>query len=179
MSSIVLDDLKVHVKLKLSALWAALMFCYIYGDYFGLYVPGQLKGMLAGKGPIGLVSQGTLVATSVLLAVPGIMVFLSLVLPPKVNRWLNLVLSVFYIVVMLMTMPGAWSFYILLGIIEIALGVLTIWYAWNWPKRVTVVIPARSGQVDFLLINLPSVLFRFQLSFHACLLALASHAFLD
>jgi hypothetical protein len=135
MSSIVLDDLKVHVKLKLSALWAALMFCYIYGDYFGLYVPGQLKGMLAGNGPIGPVSQGTLVATSVLLAVPGIMVFLSLVLPPKVNRWLNLVLSAFYIVVMLMTMPGAWYFYILLGIIEIALGMLTIWYAWNWPKR--------------------------------------------
>jgi hypothetical protein len=37
-----LDDLKVHVRLKLSSLWAALMFCYLYGDYFGLYVPGKL-----------------------------------------------------------------------------------------------------------------------------------------
>lgn len=135
MSSTVLDDLKVHVKLKLSALWAALMFCYIYGDYFGLYVPGQLKGMLAGQGPIGPVSQGTLVITSVLLAVPGIMVFLSLVLAPNLNRWLNIVLSAFYIIVMLLTMPGAWLFYILLGIIEIAIGALTIWYAWSWPKQ--------------------------------------------
>jgi hypothetical protein len=137
MSSAVLDDLKVHVKLKLSALWASLMFCYIYGDYFGLYVPGQLKGMLAGQGPIGPVSQGTLVITSILLAVPGVMVFLSLVLPPKVDRWLNIVLSAFYIVVMLLTMPGAWSFYILLGIIEIAIGVLIIWYAWRWPRQVS------------------------------------------
>lgn len=136
MSSVVLDDLKIHVKLKLSALWAALMFCYIYGDYFGLYVPGQLKGMLAGQGPIGPVSQRTLVATSVLLVVPGIMVFLSLVLAPKIDRWVNIVLGAFYIAVMLVTMPGAWSFYILLGIIEIAIGLLTIWYAWTWPRQV-------------------------------------------
>ena len=141
MSSAVLDDLKVHVKLKLSALWASLMFCYIYGDYFGLYVPGQLKGMLAGQGPIGPVSQSTLVITSILLAVPGVMVFLSLVLPPTVNRWLNIVLGAFYIVVMLLTMPGAWSFYILLGVIEIAIGGLTIWYAWSWPKQI---VPAVS-----------------------------------
>lgn len=136
MSATVLDDLKVHVKLKLSALWAALMFCYIYGDYFGLYVPGKLNGILAGHGPIGPVSQGTLVATSILLAVPGLMVFLSLVLPPRFNRWLNITLAAFYIAVMIMTLPGAWSFYILLGIIEILLGALTLWYAWRWPKSV-------------------------------------------
>lgn len=139
MNSTILDDCKVHVKFKLSALWAALMFCYIYGDYFGLFVPGQLKGMLAGAGPIGPVSQVTLAAVSILLAVPGIMVFLSLILPPKLNRWLNIIFGAFYIVVMIttMTMPGTWSFYILLGIIEIILGLLTVWYAWTWPCRTT------------------------------------------
>jgi len=30
-----LDDIKIHVKVKLSALWAAVMFCYIYGDILG------------------------------------------------------------------------------------------------------------------------------------------------
>lgn len=136
MSQAVFDDLKIHVKIKLSALWAALMFCYIYGDYFGLYVPGKLQGMLAGGGPIGPVSQSSLVATAVLLAVPGVMVFLALVLPPKFNRWLNIVLAAFYIGIMLMTMPGAWAFYQVLGIIEIALGVLTIGYAWRWPRQI-------------------------------------------
>jgi hypothetical protein len=28
----------------LSALWAALMFCYIYGDYFGLWLAGDRWG---------------------------------------------------------------------------------------------------------------------------------------
>lgn len=135
MSTKTLEDFKVHVKFKLSALWAALMFCYVYGDYFGLYVPGKLQGMIAGSGPFGPVSEATLVATSVLLAVPGLMVFLSLVLVPRWNRWLNIVLGLFYVVIMLLTMPGAWSFYILLGSIEIALGALTIWYAWTWPVR--------------------------------------------
>ena len=135
MASTALDDMKVHVKLKLSALWAALMFCYVYGDYFGLYVPGKLQGMLEGNGPIGPVSQATLVATSILLAVPGVMVFLSLVLPPRLNRWLNIVLGVFYIAIVLITMPGAWDFYILLSCIEIVLTTLIVWYAWRWPRQ--------------------------------------------
>ncbi len=36
------DDAKVNVKIKISALWAPVMFCYVYGDYFGLYVPGKM-----------------------------------------------------------------------------------------------------------------------------------------
>jgi hypothetical protein len=132
-----LVDLSVSVRAKLSALWAALMFCYIYGDYFGLYVPGKLSGMINGDGPIGPVSQSTLVITSLLLAIPGLMVFLSLVLPAAICRWGNIVLGAFYIVVMALTMPGSWSFYILLGVLEIAIGLLTIWYAWSWPRQVS------------------------------------------
>jgi hypothetical protein len=123
------------VRVKLSALWAALMFCYIYGDYFGLYVPGKLSGMIGGEGPIGPISQDSLVITSILLAAPGLMVFLSLVLPPIVCRWANVLLGFFYIVVMALTMPGAWSFYVLLGVVEILLGLLTVWYAWRWPRE--------------------------------------------
>ena len=133
--SAALENCRVPTRLKLSALWTSLMFCYVYGDYFGLYVPGKLQGMLEGNGPIGPVSQGTLVATSILLALPGLMVFLSLALPPRFNRWLNIILGAFYIAVMLITMPGAWDFYILLGFIEVVLTALIVWYAWRWPKR--------------------------------------------
>jgi hypothetical protein len=59
MARTLLHDIPVHVRFKLAGLWSALMFCYIYGDYFGLYVPGKLKGMLAGEGPIGPVSEST------------------------------------------------------------------------------------------------------------------------
>ena len=129
-----LSDIRIHVRFKLSALWAALMFCYVYGDYFGLYVPGKLKGMLAGEGPVGPVSEASLVMTALLLALPGLMVFLSLALSARLCRWANIVLGLFYAVVMLVTMPGAWWFYITLGVIEVALSLLIVICAWRWAK---------------------------------------------
>ncbi len=132
----VLDDIKIHVKVKISALWVSLMLCYIYGDYFGLYKPGTLQSMLDGKmGPLGPTTQGVLLGTSVLMAIPAVMVFLSLVLRPNPNRWMNMIFGVIYTVIMLITMPGAWAFYIFLGVVEIVLSVLIVWYAWNWPKQ--------------------------------------------
>lgn len=129
MGASTLSDIKRHVRVKLSALWVSLMFCYIYGDYFGLCVPGQLQGMLDGGGPFGPVSQASLVGVALLLALPGLMVFLSLTMPPRLCRWLNIALGLFYTAVMLVTMPGAWWFYITLGVIEIALWLLIVAYA--------------------------------------------------
>lgn len=130
-----LDDIKIHVKLKISALWSSVMFCYIYADYFGLYVPGSLQRILAGKmGPLGSVTQMVLLGTAVTLAIPSVMIFLSLVLKPNVNRWLNIVLGVLYTAIILITM-WSWAFYIFYGVIEIALTALVVWYAWNWPKQ--------------------------------------------
>src|SRR5688572_33246880 len=112
----VLDDVKIHVKMKISALWVSVMLCYIYGDYFGLYKPGKLEGMLQGRmGPLGATTQGVLLGTSILMAIPGVMVFLSLVLKPGVNRWVDIVLGVIYTLIILMTMPGAWTCYVCLG----------------------------------------------------------------
>jgi hypothetical protein len=129
-----LEDVKVPVRLKLSALWAALMFCYVYGDYFGLYRPGQLQGMLQGDGPIGPTSQGTLVAVSILMAIPSLMVFLPIVLPPTFNRWTNIVLALLYAVIVGLTMPGSWAFYLFFSVVEIGLSLLIVWYAWSWPS---------------------------------------------
>ncbi len=132
-----LEDVTVPVKLKLALLWAALMFFYVYGDYFGLYVPGQLKGMLAGQGPIGPVGQGSLALVSMLTVLPGLMVFLSIVLPPRVNRWLNIAMGSFYTLLVLATLVlfSNWLFYVLYSVTEMALTLLVVRYAWSWPRR--------------------------------------------
>ena len=132
-----LDDIKIHVKIKLSALWAAVMFCYIYGDIFRLFQLGELQAMLDGKMWALPVTQGLLVGTSMFIAIPSIMVFLSLVLRPGLNRWANIIFGVIYTGSMLYTMtwPGAWAYYIFLGFIEVALTGLIVWYAWTWPKQ--------------------------------------------
>jgi hypothetical protein len=130
------DDIKIHVRVKLSALWTSVMLCYIYGDYFDLYRPGKLRGMLEGRMmPLGPVTQGMLLGTSILMAIPSVMVFLSLALKPHPSRWLNIVLGAIYTIIMLVTMPGAWVFYLFLGVVEVALTALIVWYAWTWPKR--------------------------------------------
>ena len=130
-----LEDSPVPVRIKVAALWASVMFCYIYGDYFGLYQPGALQAMLAGKmGPFGQTTQGILIGTSAMMAIPSVMVFLSIVLRPRAARWLNMVIGSLYTVIILITMWGGWAFYVFLGVIEVALTALIVWYAWKWPR---------------------------------------------
>jgi hypothetical protein len=130
-----LSDVRVHVRLKLSALWASVMFLYVYGDFFGLFKPGKLADMQAGRTPVGTTTQGILVAFAVVMAIPSAMVFLSLVLKASVARWVNILLGLLYSVIMVITLPGAWVFYVLLGCIEIALTLAVTWYAWTWPRE--------------------------------------------
>jgi len=123
------------VQLKLSALWASVMLCYIYGDYFGLFVPGTLKAMFDGQmGSLGPTTQGVLLGTSALITFPALMVALSLLLPPTVNRWLNVVLGLAYTAIVIFFMAGGWWFYEALAIVEIILQLLVVWYAWKWPR---------------------------------------------
>jgi hypothetical protein len=130
----VLQDVKADVKIKLAALWASVMFCYLYADYFGLYAPGKLQGMLNGQmAPLGPVTQGVLLGTSLMMAIPSVMIFLSVVLKPSLNRPLNIVFGTIYTAIILLTMWD-WAFYIFFGIIEVTLTALVVWYAWTWPR---------------------------------------------
>ncbi len=51
MKSNTLHDAPASVRLKIASLWVSVMFCYVYGDYFDLYRPGTLHGMLQGRMP--------------------------------------------------------------------------------------------------------------------------------
>ena len=132
-----LVDFKVNVKFKLSALWASVMFCYIYGDYFALYPPEQLQDLINGK--TRLDEPMKLFAASILMTIPSLMIFLSLATKANVNRWLNIIFGVIFTGIMVLiaiTSKGSWyTFYIFLAIVESVLTSLVVWFAWNWPKR--------------------------------------------
>lgn len=130
-----LEDTKVHVRFKLFALWSSLMFLYAYGDYFELYQPGKLQEMIAGRTALGPVSQGVLLGLAAVMAIPSLMPFLSLVLPRAINRRLNLVFGVAYILIMILAILGSWHFYIFLGLLEIAVTLLIVYYAWTWHRQ--------------------------------------------
>ncbi len=125
--------MKIPVKMKLSALWAALMFLYIYADIFSLFKPGQIEEMVSGRmGPFP-VTQASLLPASILMLIPAVMVFLALALKPKVDRWANIILGVLYTAVNIGNLVGeTWAFYLLFGIVEMALTLLIVGYAWKW-----------------------------------------------
>ncbi|MGE4366241.1 DUF6326 family protein [Thermomonas sp.] len=127
-------DPPIPRRVQLAALWASLTFCYLYGDYFGLYKPGKLERMLQGVGPMGPSSQGSLLVVSLLLIVPGLMTILSLMLPVRATRWLGIGLAAFYALFVAITMPGAWWFYLAYSGIEILLCACIAWLAWRWPR---------------------------------------------
>ena len=136
-STTVLEDVKIHVKLKISALWVSAMLCYIYGDILSFFRQDRIEGILAGNmGPLGPTTQGVLLGVAVFMAIPAVMVFLSLTLTPTVNRWVNVILGIIYTAVVLLTMlTGPWAYYMFLGIVEVILTGLIVWYAWTWPPR--------------------------------------------
>jgi hypothetical protein len=128
-----LSDVKIHVKTKLSALWTTVVLCYIYGDLFGFFRQSTLTDIVAGKaGFIG--TQNGLLGAAVSVAIPSVMVFLSFALAPPVSRWANIILGAAYTIIIIATMPGAWFFYVFLGVVEVILTTLIVWYAWTWPR---------------------------------------------
>ena len=82
------------------------------------------------------ITESFLFAVSVYIAIASVMVFLSLVLRSRVNRWTNIVLPILYIVSIAVSAIGESSAYsIFLSLTECLLLLLIIWYAWTWPKR--------------------------------------------
>jgi hypothetical protein len=128
-----LEDMKINVKIKLAALWAALMFLYIYADHLSLFKTGQIEEMMAGRmGPFP-VTQGSLLSAAILMLIPAVMIFLSTALRRGVNRWANIVLGVLYTAVNIGNLVGeTWAFYICYGMAEMALTLLIVGHAWKW-----------------------------------------------
>ena len=132
----ILGDVKINVKIKLSALWVAVMVSYVYNDIFDLYKPGEMEHIIAGyMGPYPT-TQVSLLTAMILMTIPILMIVLSLTLKASVNRWTNIVVGILYILVAIGNVIGeSWVFYILGNIVQVVLLLLIVGYAWKWPKQ--------------------------------------------
>jgi formate-dependent nitrite reductase membrane component NrfD len=114
-ASRILEDVRIGVRLKMSALWIAMLFLFAYGDIFGLYQPGQIEEVSGGEISGIKITQIFLFGISVYIAIASVMVFLSLVLRPRVNRWTNIVLPILYIISIVASVIGeTWAVFLLL-----------------------------------------------------------------
>ena len=136
-----LTNYNVNIKIKLAALWTALMFLYIYADFFQLMTPKKLEKMIDLQTPMGPTSPEILVIFSVILIIPSLMIFLSVFLKTQINKWLNICIAALYasmsILIIVSTLGSEWhTFYILFNLIEVFVFAMIIYQAWNWPKVV-------------------------------------------
>lgn len=136
-----MEDLKINVKIKLSALWIAEMFCYLFAAVWDNYKPGVLEELIAGEIDGILITQEVLFGNAVMMVIPSVMVFLVLILKPRVNRLANIILSISFTGVILITYTyyyvsgvQTWAYSYVFSITEIILYVLIVWHAWKWPK---------------------------------------------
>ena len=117
------------IRIKLSALWVALMLTYLLGDvlriFSGDFKPGEIEGMQG--------TQALYLGLAAFMLIPVGMVFLSLTLPYKVDRWANIIVPIVFFLfnlVGLPTYPSAYDKFLIA--VSLVFNVLTVWYAWKW-----------------------------------------------
>ena len=125
-------------KSALSTLWIFATLNYLYCDILGFFDANILNKLLTGyMGSIQL-TQGFLLASSVLMEIPISMIVLSRVLKYNVNRWANLVAAAVMTVVQTSSLFSGTTptlYYIFFSLIEITCTLYIAWTAWKWVKQ--------------------------------------------
>ena len=130
-----LEEVRVGIRLKLSALWITMLFLFAYGDIFGFFAPGNIEEIVSGEVSGIEITQGFLLVISIYIAIASAMVFLTLVLSPYATRWTNIVVGVLYVVSIVAAAIGESAYYLFLSAAEIVALIFIIWYAWTWPRE--------------------------------------------
>ena len=101
---------KVSVRVKISALWASMLFVFAYVDLFSLYRPDFRADLEAGEIAGFTINQAFLLGTTAYIVIPSLMVFLALVLRPRVARIANIVLGIIYALTIIAGAIGEWNY---------------------------------------------------------------------
>lgn len=131
------ENAKIDIKLKLSALWIALMFCYTYADILGFYAPGNVEELISGEIAGIPMTQELLVGSALLMAVPIAMIFLPLILKVKANRIINIIVGLVYLAVLVGTFFTGRNpaYYLIMASLKAVVLVLIVWLSWKWPRN--------------------------------------------
>lgn len=138
LSHTALEDLRMPVQAKMAAAWTSFMFLYIYVDILNFYKPGVIDDILGGVVFKFDISPTLLTIFLASVAIPALMVVLSMTLPARVNRATNLVVALLYIPYSMFNAAGAssdWAFFYGLSIgLEVLLLAFILRSAWTWPR---------------------------------------------
>ena len=117
-----------EVKIKLAALWVAAMLIYLLGDVLRIFSgdmkPGEIDGVPA--------TQGMWLGIAVIMLTPIVMAILSVLLNYPLNRWVNIVVTIIWVLFNIAGLPYASAFDNFLIAVSFVVNALTLWTAWNW-----------------------------------------------
>jgi len=116
------------VKITLSFIWVALMLIYLLGDVLRIFAGDFTPGEIEGKP----VSQNVYFGMAVIMVMPIVMVTLTLTLDYSLNRWINIIVAIFFFGFNLIGIKGYKAYDKFLIIVSLGFNVLTVCYAWNW-----------------------------------------------
>ena len=143
------QDSWINPRIKIAALWASVLFIFVYVDLFSMFRADIRADIEAGKMFAFTIGQGFLLGVTIYIVIPSLMVFLSLVLPVRVTRMASIVLAALYAVTIAGGAIGESNYYYILGsLAEVALLAGVVYYAWTWPKAThAVVAPSDQSRV--------------------------------
>jgi len=127
-------DSWINPRVKIAALWASMLFVFVYVDLFSLYRADVRADIEAGEVAAFSIGQGFLLGVTAYVMLPSLMLFLSLVLPVRVTRMANIVIAAVYLPTIVGSAVGEWNYFILGSAVEAALLGGIVYYSWTWPK---------------------------------------------
>lgn len=137
----------IPVQAKIAAAWTSFIFLYAYVDILNFFKPGVLDSILDGKVWTFDVSAPLLTVMLVSVAIPAVMIVLSMTLPARANRVTNLVVALLLVPYTLFNVAGEspeWAVFYVVSIgIEVALLAFILRSAWTWKLVAAQPAPAR------------------------------------
>jgi hypothetical protein len=116
------------VRIILAFLWVATMLIYLLGDvvriFAGDFTPGEIEGKK--------ISSHMYLGIAAVMVMPIIMIVLTLTLENPLNKWINIIVAIFFLLFNLIGIKGYKAYDQFLLLVSFGFNILIIWYAWNW-----------------------------------------------
>jgi hypothetical protein len=120
-------------KIKIAVLWIVVEFGMFAVPMVEQHIPGYMDEIIAETTP------EVMMLLAIIVMILPLMAFLTLTLKDSINRWLNIILGIVFIVLSPIGVIGIPTAYlpsmIIIAIVEIVALVLIVWYAWKAKQK--------------------------------------------
>src|SRR6056297_308045 len=122
----------IDVRIRMSALWVATMLVFLYVDLFSLYREDIRQNLDEGQIFVFEVGQPFLLGITAYVIIPCVMVYLTLIMPRRINRIVSIVVASIYAITIAGAAVGEWAYFVLGSLVEVVLLAIVIRLAWTW-----------------------------------------------